>query len=234
LRKSDNEVNNKAGGTMAKYGFFNWKQTKENIHLETSNNIFTSLPHNKGDLVYFGIHDLSKGYRANGQLPTLSLFDIFDKKGEITNVDPIRQTISLSTDKPPFNYGYRKLETDKTKRFMRDDGKIEIKIPAYNLQNITHIMEDDTIPVWLVIDGNTNYQKELMKAIRRNEIKRIEKENLPQQPVTRHYDQFDGDELCIENTDNSLCSFDPSITSKTRVWKQFQKTARYRSYPKVT
>jgi hypothetical protein len=223
-----------AGGKMAKYGFSTWKTAKNNIIVENLNNTFVNLPHKKGDLAYFGIHDLSRRYRENGCLPSLSLFDIFDKKGEIVDLDPVNQTIILSLDKPPFNYGYRKIESerDKERRYMRDDGKIELKIPIYNLQNITHIMDDDTIPIWLVIDGNTNYQKELIKAIRRKERVKSELENLPQPPTTRHYDGFEGDELCIEEPEElQVAHFDPSILSKTRVWKQFKENNHYRYYP---
>jgi hypothetical protein len=186
-----------------------------------------------GDLAYFGIHDLSKNYRENGFLPTLKLFDIFDKKGEISKIDPVGRTVTLILNKSPFYYGYRKLDSDLngTKKYMFKNGKVELKIPISSLELMTSIMEDDSIPVFLVIDGNTKYQKNLMRALRNKEIERVKNKNITPQPCTRHYDQFEGDNFSFDDVDE-ICTegFNPCLTSKLHKWKYFTADKRYKYY----
>lgn len=211
------------------------KNNKTSLN-EVKSNAFIEPSCQKGDLVYFGIHDLSKYYRENGSLPSLSLFDIFDKKGEIVHVDPVSQRATLILEKTPFYFGYRKIESDrdKEKRYMRKDGKIEIKIPIVNLENMSSIMNDDSIPVYLVIDGNTKYQKNLMKALRRKELERIQIINQPSLPITRHYDNFEGENFSFDDIDDldQMCyeNFDPNINSKSRKWKYFNSNKKYKYY----
>lgn len=196
-------------------------------------NCLINIPQKKGDVVYFGIHDLSKYYRHNNSLPKLSLYDVFEKKGEIIEVNPSKHEVTISMDKTPFQFGYRKIESDKekNKRFMSKENKIQIKIPIHYLQDITSLTEDD-VPVYLVIDGNTKYQKNLINAIRRREEKRNQEKDLPK---TRHYDDYEGNDFTIEDEEEDkeemyVAHFDPSILSKSRNWKMFTETKRYRYY----
>jgi hypothetical protein len=229
--------------------FSNWKDLRENTNVQNKSlDIFTKIPQEKGDIVYFGIHDLSKYYRENKKLPDLNLYDIFEKKGEIIDVDPANQQVKISMNKTPFQYGYRKLENekDKMRRYMRADDKIEIKIPTSSLQDISHLIDAEGLPVYLVIDGNTKYQKSLIQAIRKGEIK---KANQPKSPSTRHYDKYDGGDFTLEDEDDDkydssdftledddkeethVAHFDPSISSKSRNWRMFTETRRYEYYP---
>lgn len=202
----------------------------------SKNGYFIDTPCKIGDIVYFGIHDLARIYRDTGSLPTLKLFDVFEKKGEITKVDPVGQTVSLVLQKTPFYFGYRKLDSELcgTKKYLKKDDKLEIKLPISNLECMTSIMEDDTIPVFLVIDGNTKYQKRLMRALRNKELDRIKKLNIPDLPVTRHYDNFEGENLSFDDVDdlneNITEGFDPSLISKSRKWKYFNSNKNYKYY----
>ena len=213
--------------------FFEWKLTKnQNIKNETIGDGFIKMPCDIGDFVYFGIHDLARNYREKGCLPTLSLYDIFDKKGEIIKIDPVGQTATLLLEKTPFSYGYRKLDAslqDGSKKYLRKDGKIEFKIPVENLKSIVSIMEDDVIPVHLVIDGDTKYQKKLMMALRRKEIERIKKGQQADLPATRHYDDFEGEDFTFEDEDEINESFVENI-NKFKKWKYYSDNKKYKRY----
>jgi hypothetical protein len=203
---------------------------KSNCFIDTSCKV--------GDIAYFGIHDLAKKYREIGHLPTLKLFDIFDKKGEIVKIDPISQTATLVLEKTPFYFGYRKLDSDlcATRKYLKKDNRLEIKLPISYLEAMTSIMEDDAIPVFLVIDGNTKYQKNLMKALRNKELQRINKMMANEPPATRHYDHLEGDNFSFDDIDDLKEeqikeNFDPGITSKSRKWKYFISRKKYNYYP---
>lgn len=184
----------------------------------------------EGEIVYFGIHDLSKYYREHKKLPELDLYDIFEKKGEIVKIDPIKHEAIIEVKKTPFQYGYRKLE------YKNKNQNIEIKLPLHYLQDITHLTDGDIV-VYLVIDGNTKYQKKLINAIRKNEIIKSKFKDLPK---TRHYDNYEGGEYYInddeeeneEHEEMHVAHFDPGILSKGHNWKMFTETKRYDYFPK--
>jgi len=171
----------------------NWPNIKEKFNKNTID-LCTAMSQNKGDIVYFGIHDLSKIYRDQGFLEKLNLFNVFDKKGEIIDLNPINQTITIKLEKSPFEYGYRKLS-----KCLKNN---KIIVPANDLINITYMIEDEIMPVYLLIDGSTKYQKNLIKAIRRREL---EKNKEIHQPKTRHYDDFDG--CIIDASDDNPVDF---------------------------
>lgn len=175
------------GETLIKKYISNWPNIKEKFDKNTVD-FCADMAQNKGDVVYFGIHDLSKKYRDQGFLEKLNLFNVFNKKGNIIDLNKINQTITIKLEKSPFEYGYRKLS-----KFLKNN---KIVVPASDLIDITYMIEDEIIPVYLLIDGSTKYQKNLIKAIRRKEL---EKSNQPIQPKTRHYDEFDGCVVDIES-----------------------------------
>lgn len=211
---------------------------KEHEQEATKRDPFTTLQQEKGDIVYFGIHDLARQYKQNGSLPVLNMNKIEDKKGVITDADPIDQVVDVAVSKAPFHYGYRKLENDKdkSKRFMRDDGQMEVKISVSNLQDISHLVEDLEGKVWLVIDGNTTYQKGLMREIRRKEVERAHASEEPSHPKTRHYDDYEGEEFSVDEPEDDdvdymyVAHFDPNITSKGFGWKHFNETRNYKKF----
>jgi hypothetical protein len=211
---------------MKEYSFLKWSCLKE------SADAFTSLDQKQGDIVYFGVHDLSKKYKQDGKLPEINLNDISGKKGEIIDADPIDQVVKVSVSKAPFHYGYRKLENekDKMKRFMNADGQMEVKISVDNLKDISHLVNSDGPKIWLVIDGNTTYQKNLMREIRRKEMEKSNNE--PTSPATRHYDN--DDDLSIEEPEVDymhVAHFNPTITGKGYGMKYFNENKHYKSYP---
>lgn len=137
---------------------------------------FVTLHQKRGDYVYFGVHDLSKYYRDNGGLPNLNIQQAWPKMGQVVDADPIDQTVTVLSDKAPFHYGYKKLE-DKSvreKRRARGETNATVKLPVNNLIPITHMFTGlgSNENVWLVIDGNTQYQQDLMREIRRREVER--------------------------------------------------------------
>ena len=225
---------------MLNNSFSNWKKLRESTCIHQENvNVFAKVPQEKGDIVYFGIHDISRYYREHDKLPDLNLYDVFEKKGEIIEVDPVSEIVKISMNKTPFQYGYRRLENekDKMRRYMIADDKIEITIPISNLQDISHLFEGNDVPVYLVIDGNNKYQKSLIKEIRKNEVK---KSNQIKMPFTRHYEKYDGGEFAIEDDEEEkeekeemhIAHFDPSIMSNSRGWKIFTESKVYKYYSK--
>lgn len=198
---------------MKEYKFYNCIDIKED-----NSNLFVKLNQEEGDIIYFGIHDLYKIYRDRGCLPILSLQEIDDKKGEIVSVNIVDQIVRASIKKSPFNYGYRKLSVVKNKmrRYMRADGNMEVKIPASDLQDISHLIKDaQGAKIWLAIDTNTKYQKNLIRDIRKREMKNSS-------PT-----EDDKSKDCVQ-----VDSFDPRITSKTYGWKMFNETKVYEYYKK--
>lgn len=198
---------------------------------EKLSNKFFEMPFSKGDIVYFGIHDLSKKYRENNCLPNLSLYDVFNKKGEISSLDPISQMLIVSLEESPFNLGYRRLNACQN----YNSKKLQVKIPSSYLQNITHIMEDDSINVYLIIDGETKYQNKLLKYLRKREIDKL-KNSDHKQFATRHYDEFEGDDFYLDdsedfkNENTSYFNYNPNLLSKQRGWKYFKDNKVYKSY----
>lgn len=208
---------------MRKYSFSEWKILKEQD--ESKCDPFVTLQQKQGDVVYFGIHDLSKAYKKYGALPKLNLSDIQQKQGEIIDADPVDQAVKVAVEKAPYHYGYRKLEGEKEKmrRYMRDDGKMEVKIQVSNLQEISHLVGDGNSTVWLVIDGNTKYQKDLMREIRRKEVERANS-------------QKDMEDFSVTEPEEDIeymhvAHFNPSLVGKNGGWKYFTENRRYDYYP---
>lgn len=213
-----------------------WKLLRE--QQESTTDPFTTLQQKQGDIVYFGVHDLAKQHKQNGSLPMMTMEVIGRKQGEITDADPVDQVVKVSVDKAPFHYGYRKLEKDKDKmrRFMSEDGHLEVRISVSNLIDISHLVDGEE-KVWLVIDGSTKYQNNLMREIRRKEVARANAAPAPEEseyPKTRHYDDYEGEELSVEDEDEvdymHVAHFDPT-SNNGKVWKHFNETKRYSYYP---
>jgi len=178
------------------YKFKEWAKeaTKSRI-----NNPFVSMQQNQGDLVYFGVHDLANFYKENGHLPNLTAGQISNKLGKITNADHVNQTVRIITHQEPYKFGYRKLETTKDrelrKRMMHKTGNnfTEFNIPITYLQNISHMLTDQQMlnggKLWLVVDGNTKFQQNLMKEIRKKELSKdslLQPETSPQDHIEIH------------------------------------------------
>lgn len=203
------------------------------LNNEKSQDGLIKVPQREGDIVYFGIHDLSKYYRENQKLPYLELYDIFAKKGEILSIDTAKHEVVIAVDKSPFQFGYRKIDSNNKQK----NNKIEIKIPLHYLQDITHLTDGD-LKIYLVIDGNTKYQKKLIDAIRRKEIKKSKQKPSPK---TRHYDDNEGEDFCVDDDEDEELSreemhvahFNPSILSKSHSWKIFNETKSYKYFPKL-
>ncbi len=205
---------------MLECNFSKWMALREQSE-NTSSDPFTTLQQKQGDIVYFGVHDLAKQYKQSNSLPMMSMDTIGEKKGEITDADPVDQVVSVAVTKAPFHYGYRKLEgkKEKMRRYMREDGQMEVQISVSNLIDISHLVSDSNSKVWLVIDGNTSYQKNLMREIRKKEVDRAnnspvidydddqdepqdDQDNSPSHPPTRHYDDYEGEEFSLEDDED--------------------------------
>ncbi len=150
-------------------------------------NPFTAVSQQKGDTLYFGIHDLAKKYRDHELMPKISQEDLSGKCGEVLSVCPVNQSITVAVDQSPFHLGYRKLHASRKKRrkYMRVDGKAEITLSNANLINISDIVDGAKAPVWLVVDGDAKYQKRLLKAIRKGEAAKQLTEEVFQLPHTK-------------------------------------------------
>jgi hypothetical protein len=164
---------------MAHYSFSRWRILRENANdptkqLPVGYNPFTSLLQQQGDPVYFGVHDLSKFYRGNGTLPKLDIGQISPKSGVVVNADPIDQLITVAVKHKPYDLGYHKLEGQKKSNVNPESGMYEIQIPVKSLEKVTHLFGDgeESRSIWLVVDGNTKYQNNLMRAIRKKEIEK--------------------------------------------------------------
>lgn len=211
-------------------GFQKWvalREYAEGDALPAGYDPFTTIPQKQGDAIYFGLHDLSRSHRETGSLPNLTMAQIGSKMGEITNADPIDQSITVSVDKAPFHYGYRKLESpkDKSRRFMDAEGKMSIKIPIGSLQNISHLMGDGDKSIWLVVDGNAKYQQGLMKEIRRKEV-----EKAASNAATRLYGHPALPQAPEPEEEYSL---DLAHTKPVSNWKHHTDTRQYGYYPKA-
>ncbi len=201
---------------MLEKSFLKWALLKEESDFIDP---FTKMDQKKNDVVYFGIHDIYKYYKENSVLPKLTMSQIDQKMGIVTSVDPIDQIVIVSVEKPPHLYGYRKLENDKekSKRFMNDDKKYEVRISISNLQNISHLVENSNENIWLVVDGGTKYQKNLIREIRKREFNK-----------SREQEDFD---LSDDFDDEiELSHFNPTIKSKSNHWKRYNETQIYKKY----
>jgi hypothetical protein len=226
--------------------FHEWKLVREQSiqnELPAGYDPFTTMQQKAGDVAYFGVHDLSKFYRSNKVLPQLNDNEIQSKSGEVVTADPVKQTISVAVTKAPYHFGYHKLENKESRsnRKLDDLGRMLVTLPVAHLQDITH-MFPGTSPgrVWLVIDGNTKYQQNLMQAVRRSEIQKAHGTPAPVQSnmapaqvqqtpartdgyVPRY--QMQGRE--VTPIPLQTANFDPSILSYDRFWKTHNDCKRY-------
>jgi hypothetical protein len=216
--------------------FNQWQKSKEIT--ESTSGSFLDIPQKVGDIVYFGIHNLSKYYRENNKLPKIDLYEIFSKKGEISKIDPAGSSVTISMDCVPREYGYRKLENGScnSRKYMSAGSlsKFSIKVPISYLTDISHMLDGD-ISIFLIIDGETNYQKKLLKIIKNKEINKSKNKTF--NPLTRNYDPYEGENLHIKDLDEKeeelhLCNFDPSFLSHSRGWSRFSKDKKYNYYKK--
>ena len=160
---------------MIEINFKKWRLLKESIVENNGYDPFTNLHQKQGDIVYFGIHDISKYYNQNGNLPDIDLGQVSGKSGQIVNANPIEQTVTVATQKPPFSYGYHKIESDKNKQNRKVDqnGMILITLTVAHLQDISNIViGSQGKRIWLVVDSNTKYQQNIIKEIRKKEIEK--------------------------------------------------------------
>ncbi len=179
------------------YNFTEWVQLKK-IN-EECDDPFIHLPQQQGDFVYFGVHDLARQYKENGTLNKLNIDYLMKKIGQCVNADHVEQTVKVYCEKDPFHFGYHKLEDSKARKDRKskmDDDIHEVDLPVSSLQNITHMFNKEELgkhKIWLVIDGQAKFQKDLMKEIRKKEIS---KEKQPMLAIT---DKEDEDEMALDS-----------------------------------
>lgn len=154
--------------------FSEWCNAKR---INEANDSFVDVPQKKGDFVYFGIHDLSKQYREEQQLPKINPDNLMKKIGQCVNADGVDRTITVYCEKDPFHFGYHKLEdaeSRKKRHSKMEDSTHELTLPISSLIDITHLLEDNydigENKIWLVIDSKSKFQQDLIKEIRKKEI----------------------------------------------------------------
>lgn len=165
---------------MIPNSFLEWVKIKEARLVggtEAVSNPFLYLDQKQGDFVYFGVHDLAKFYKSNGFLPsTLDIATVLPKTGRIEDANSINRTISVLTDKDPFKFGYKKLETRDQREKRKTKNVDTINLSANHLVDITSMLgtgaELSGQKLWLVVDGNTPFQQKIMQQIRKKEAER--------------------------------------------------------------
>ncbi len=171
------------------YSFTEWVQSKENpieeavqLPRNMRQDPFLSMQQHAGDFVYFGVHDLARFYRENGYLPNLQMQKIVNKVGQIVDADPVEQTVTIATSRDPYHFGYKRMEDTATRQKRKQKGETTAKVtvPVAHLQNINHMLAGAPVTqtLWLVVDGNTPYQQNIMREIRKKEHARTQ----PMQP----------------------------------------------------
>lgn len=226
------------------YNFSEWCKVRRLYkESEDGHDPFLHSQQKQGDFVYFGVHEISKSYREKGSLPTLDADTVMKKAGQIVDNDHVNQTVKVYMPEDPFHYGYHKLETPdarkKRKKKLDDDGVHEISLPASTLQNITHMLDKTTSlgdnKLWLVIDGNTKFQQELMKEIRKKEVGK--RSSVPQ---NRHYDDWKpsdeeepegDDQIDVDDDEDTFEIQDECYNPFNRYFKRYSDVKRYGYYP---
>ena len=208
---------------------------------EATDNPLLDMSQEEGEIVYFGIHDLDRYYKAHNCIPPIDFSDIMDKTGEITEVDPIESEVHVKVEKDPFHFGYHGLE-NKAQRDKRKKRGGDITLPSSSLIDISHVIGGER-KVWLVVDSKTKYQAGLMKQIRRKEmIAYMDKEASETEYMLDDTDDpFDiemQDEYQLKNreivpyyTFNQGTEFKPSINKNECCWKYYSESKRYNYYP---
>jgi len=136
-----------------------------------------SIDPKPGDLIFFGIHLLSKYNKENGTLPTLSLgpsedgINISSTSYPITDVDPITRSVFVEPQRSPFSMGYRNKSLNERDRMNR------IKVPVERLQDVSHLLQNQSQKVWLLFTNN-KYQDNLIIKLRKYEM---QSQNQPQE-----------------------------------------------------
>jgi hypothetical protein len=160
------------------HNFSQWAEVKklnEALLKGSQPNPFLYLNQKPDDLVYFGVHDIAREYKQNGELPRLGINVVAQKMGRIIDADPVKQTVKIVTQNDPYRYGYHKLETpeDRLKRKSARGGSYEISVPASKLVHINDLLGTEAMlgdrNLWLVIDSNTQSQGKLIQMIRAKE-----------------------------------------------------------------
>ena len=215
--------------------FNNWVLKKQLLQNENHSPLLDTKQQ-VGDRVYFGIHDLNRYYKTHNCVPPLDFADIMDKTGEITDIDPVEDTVSASVSKAPYHLGYHSLE-NKNQREKR--GKNHIQLPISALLDFSDFV-DSTHKVWLVVDHNTKYQSGLLKQIRKKEMRAY----MDRETQATNFELDDTDnplDLGIEvgfrqknrEVEPFYCfksSYDPSIQSN-QGWKSHGDFKKYDYFP---
>lgn len=224
---------------MSLSNFENWVANKKLIQ-ESINNPLLETPQKEGDKVYFGIHDLDRYYKIHNCIPPLEYTDIMNKCGEITEIDPVESRVLVDIEKDPFHFGYHNLE-NKSQRDKRKKRGEHLKINCSYLIDISHLIDGDN-KVWLVVDGKTKYQSELMKQIRKREMRSyMDKETSSAKymaddsgseldlGITSGYQMQNREIVPYYNFNQNI--FDPRINKNESVWKYHLDTKKYCYYP---
>lgn len=211
------------------YRFTEWMKARRLVEDSGGEDPFISLQQKQGDFVYFGVHDLARQYKETGSLPKLDVDTLMKKIGQCVDADHVEQTVKVYCEQDPFHFGYHKLETAddrKKRRSKMEDGTHEVDLPVSSLQDITHMFggkeEVGEHKIWLVIDGQSKFQQNLMREIRKKEVgKRKEAE------------ENDSRIDMEEEDDGSLPIHDESCRQFTnnRQFKRHYDVKRYEYYP---
>ena len=223
------------------YKFTEWMKARRLVENSSESDPFISLQQKQGDFVYFGVHDLARQYKESGSLPKLDVDTLMKKIGQCVDADHVEQTVKVYCEQDPFHFGYHKLETPdarKKRRSKMDDDTHEVDLPVSSLQDITHMLADKgqlgDHKIWLVIDGHSKFQQNLMREIRKKEVS---KRNEPGVDFDNDDPQFDMDEPEDEDQKSDdteymdLAHYDPSFTSHNRQFKRHYDVKIYDYYP---
>lgn len=178
------------------YKFTDWMENKQineaKLYSQGSiPNPFLYLQQSKGDFVYFGIHDLMRYFKENNRVPRyLEPSQIMNKLGQIVDADPVRKTVIVKTNKDPYSYGYKniesKLERDKRKENPSNGIKINVNDIMHDITSMVPQLAFQERKLWLVIDNNTRSQPAFFQKLA--EVEQQGRENVSSQPTQQQID----------------------------------------------
>lgn len=203
---------------------------------------------NQGDYVYFGVHDLIRQLRQTGQLPELTPDVVGPKLGRIVGEDYVKGTFTVETSNDPYSFGYHKLESPSVRQKRKAGGAgqpVQVQIPIESIyrEPITELLgpESHGVVLWLAVDNQTGFQKQLAVELRKHKYQNmmgVEKQQPQPQKALPSPNAIQPAKSVAPGAVPSpylaplqAASFDPSIMSNGRYWKQFNDNRYYEYLP---